>query len=394
MRCLVCLLAAFVLTISVAWAQDPGSFYKPPSKVSTSAVGVTPTGKSSAGGISALLTMQGVDDSGRSAAYKTRPINYSPSTVGRLARVARGAPQALLVTAAFNAVVDSAGWAIDELTGQVRGPQTGPGMPAVGDGVWCATQFGAGFSSRKCSTTLSGFVGQDTGWSGGPYMVTAATEISTGFAVLQVNGGAVGGTTATFQAYQTEWPVIDVQIAPIITDAQIGEAISDYPEAHPGIIRQADGKPRVAPEVQEALDAFRNELETAGGLTPTTGPGVAPDFENEVNDTATEWPTFCGWAWYVCEFIDWVKDPPSGWEDVPMPETELPGVGAGWVSTLGSGSCPAPRTLNLRRGAVVYEWTPFCDLASRMKPLVIASAAFAALFILAGVSRRGNGDAS
>lgn len=393
---LVCFLSAFALTVSAgALAQD---FYKPATKVSVSPVGVTPTGKAASGGIAALLTMQGVDDSGRAAAYAARGVTYQPSTLGRIARGLRGGPGAVLGALAFGALIDGAGWVIDELTGQVL---SGPPVPTTvppGGQYWkntftnntypsayaaAAAYSPNGVSIHDCHVedangiqSCQATVDHPT-W-GPPYKVT-----------FGVNGIRVTGTQPFPLSHPGTQPSVipDSQVDPLV-----GNAIADRPDTWPGVLREPDGRPRVTPEVQAALDDFRQELEADRGLTPTPDTPVDPDWDTQPNPTSTDWPSFCGWASVVCDFIDWYKAPPTEYQDVEMPEMELPGPST-WVSGLGQGSCPAPHVINLNLGPQVYEWDPWCDLASRIKPLVIASAAFAALLILAGVSRRGDGNA-
>ena len=395
MRCLVSFLAAAVLTFSAGvLAQD---FYKPPTKVSVSPVGVNPTGKATGGGINALLTMQGVDDSGRSAAYAARNVRYQPSTLGKIARAARGGPATFLGILAFGALLDAAGWAIDELTGQVMIPGSDGDAPPAGSAVWCTQSWGSSFTGKMCGSSPQDFIGQSTGWPGGTYTVTGYAPQSSTAGTLIVNNGSVGGMTVQVFAYQPtthQWlgaypaqPVPEAQV-----DDLVGNAIADRPDTWPAVLREPDGRPRVTPEVQAALDDYQQELERERGLVESPDTPVAEDWETQPNNMATDWPSFCGWASVVCDFIDWYRAPPADYQDIPMPETELPGP-SGWVSSLGQGSCPAPHVINLNLGQQTYEWEPWCDLASRIKPLVIASAAFAALLILAGVSRRGDGNA-
>lgn len=397
----VVFLVALALTLSVAYAQDPGSFYKPPTKVTTSAAGVNPTGKAAAGGISALLTMQGVDDSGRAAAYKTRGITYAPSTLGRIARAARGGPATILGALAFGALLDGAGWVIDELSGQVTTPAVGAATIPVGASYFstsglpgyyshfgtrelhmlCNNNNAEVYRPTKCPGSLV-FVSNQ--WYGTQYR-HIYKDGTQGNLVAHVQ---TNDSTKTNGSYVAAAAIPQAQV-----DTAVGNAVADRPDTWNQVLREPDGRPRTTPEVLAALDDFRQELEAERGLTVTPDTPVDPNWEEQPNNAATDWPGFCSWASVVCDFIDWYKAPPADFDDQEMPQTELP-VPVVWSSSLGQGSCPAPYTLSLTgTGPQAYEWGPWCDLASRIKPLVIASAAFAALLILAGVSRRSNGDA-
>lgn len=51
----------------------------------------------------------------------------------------------------------------------------------------------------------------------------------------------------------------------------------------------------------------------------------------------------------------------------------------------GEGSCPAPQTLTTMFGQVVIPTAPACDFATMIKPIVLLSAAVAAMFIVSGI---------
>jgi len=389
-------LAAFALTLSVAFAQD--SFYKPPTKVTTSAVGTNPTGKAASGGISALLTMQGVDDSGRSAAYKSRSITYSPSTLGRVARSLRGGPAALLGALAFGALIDGAGWVIDELTGQVMDGVAQPTYAPAGTSYW--SYDGKIFPSSSAAGAYQ--VGRFSPSTGAYYagLINCGAPQVNGNIVCQISIGfsypGFNNYNITHVANNSPGSNVNYSFPPsqpqAVPDSQVddlvGNAISDRPDTWNQALRQPDGRPRVTPEVQAALDDYQQELEQQNGLTPSPDTPPVEDWETQPNDTATDWPGFCAWASTVCEFIDWYRAPADEGQDVELPVTEIPVVQSTWTSGLGSGSCPASSSISLSvwQGSISYQ--PVCDLASYIRPLVILSALLIGAFIISGGIRQ------
>ncbi|MDO4682767.1 MAG: virulence factor TspB C-terminal domain-related protein [Lautropia sp.] len=53
-----------------------------------------------------------------------------------------------------------------------------------------------------------------------------------------------------------------------------------------------------------------------------------------------------------------------------------------------AGQCPADKTLTVMGKAVSLSWRPICDLASGVRPVVIAFAALSAVAIVIGIARR------
>lgn len=119
--------------------------------------------------------------------------------------------------------------------------------------------------------------------------------------------------------------------------------------------------------------------ETPGEL-PVTDPGTAP---------AGEWPGFCDWASVVCNFIDWFQEPFDA-PEVEWPLIEDQDYEEEFDFTLAA-SCPEPYTIELALfPPVQFNWQPFCDLATFIRPLVLASAAIFAAFISLGIARARN----
>lgn len=80
-------------------------------------------------------------------------------------------------------------------------------------------------------------------------------------------------------------------------------------------------------------------------------------------------------------------DIPMPYADPPIPSSYL----GQWSSGLGGGSCPAAKVVTVGLGpvstSVSFEFKPLCDFALMIKGLVIACAAIAAVYIVAGVRK-------
>lgn len=387
MRRLVGFLVALALTFSVGsvFAQS-GSLPVP--------VSITPVGPSS-GGLSTVATFDARGVGGAAnAGYYSRPVLVSNNTLAGLSKglLRRAAPVAAMALA-----IEAAGWAIDELTQQVYAvPPTPVGMTELNMPVWRTSNVsgcGGGCYVNSASEALALVQSKDptAGWGGTRQFDGSAVayvdnqyNFPAEFVLISISA------TQQYQRDPSAQPVPGVEPTP----EQWGDLVNNNPQLWNDVLRNPDGSVNRNPDVMAEAQALANELANA---SPSPDPTSEWDSGNQGGDpqyspASIEFPNFCQWASVVCSAIDWFREPPEPSQDVDMPQVDLPAP-SGWVSSLGQGSCPAPHIINLNLGTQVYEWDPWCDLAARIKPLVIASAAFAALLILAGVSRRGDGNA-
>lgn len=132
-------------------------------------------------------------------------------------------------------------------------------------------------------------------------------------------------------------------------------------------------------------NTYTNGNHTSTEITTET-PGELPVSEPSSGGTAGEWPGFCDWATVVCDFIDWFQEPFDA-PEVEWPLIEDQDFGEEFDFTLAA-SCPEPYTIELALfPPVQFNWQPFCDLATFIRPLVLASAAIFAAFISLGIAR-------
>ena len=75
-------------------------------------------------------------------------------------------------------------------------------------------------------------------------------------------------------------------------------------------------------------------------------------------------------------------------EGVIPKETKIISYAAESLNWGASDTCPAPLSYNapVTGQAISLSYTPFCDIASRMRPFILAGAAFVAMMIvMAGI---------
>lgn len=398
MRRLVWFLVAFAVTLfpGVVFAQSQGL----PTPVHISTGAAVPVGLNS----TVTFDARGLPGAANAGHY-ARPVLISNSTLGSLAG---GLARRALPAAAFLAALEAAGWAIDELTKQVITTPAQITPTEVAPGAYWWAYNGQNYSTYSAA---AGALMAHANWPGAPHTAHRHSPADSGppenrRLAFCLHHSAWGPSDHFAFWYVTQYQNTTSAAMPKTfadpaspavnaTPEQLADLLKANPAAANEALRNADGSVNRNPDVMSAANALAAEL-AANANNPTvdwdTGNQTGPVADPNASPTAIEFPVFCTWASKVCDFIDWARDEGEPPDDVDMPTTELPGVVA-WNSSLGSGSCPAPHPLNLNMGQQYYEWTPWCDLASRIKPLVIASAAFAALLILAGVSRRSNGDA-
>lgn len=178
-----------------------------------------------------------------------------------------------------------------------------------------------------------------------------------------------------------------------VTDAQMVQAMANLgPEARRAMLHDANGVPHNFPEIQDGLNRMAAALEAKNGAAPDVdgvplptdelpgGPASAPD------TTGSDLPAFCEWAMIVCDFIEWVKEDPPEYEkklvewDEDQPEEQH------FTAPIpDSGTCPAPEVATIWGQEVDFSYSPICDFAEYLRPLLLLAAGVAAAYIVAGV---------
>lgn len=301
----------------------------------------------------------------------------------RIGQLAKGALRRVLPGVGWymtaKAIIDGAGWAIDELGQQVTdGPARDQDMVPSGTRMYCIGYAG----SRVCSTNGASlnWVVQAVHWpvtesyQDGPYWRYKNKE-GNSFLVALTTVNAPTPNEGTGHTPRE------------ISDADLGNLLKTSPQVVNAVLIDPDtGAPIRIPELVQALNDLRKSLEAANGLTP--GSDVLPtDDITKTEPKESAWPDFCGWATTVCDWLDWTRS--EGEPEKDLPEMELKIDPNGWSSGVGGGSCPAPETFTIvvvgQQAQGQFDWQPSCDFAIQFRPLFIAVCSIVAVFILAGL---------
>jgi hypothetical protein len=325
--------------------------------------------------------------------YHRLPVTYSAATVGNLAKnILKKGAAAGAVYFALEAIIAGAGWAIDELTGQVVAEPGSEPEPLSGT-RWCMTSGGV----TRCANGPEGAlnilkivfpVGRHLNVGGQPAVVIGPHEIhDPGRANQQgryrVRYDATGGETwsyATFNKinYTPEDAVnANPSTDPVwATDWEIADAVGDKPDVANAIMHDPQtGAPYVTPELATAMDDLADAIADEHGGTPQHHGTPEPVDQQAPQPTPTDTPEFCTWASVVCDFIAWFKADDAG--------------DNGWQSGWGNGSCPAAEQFDIEvvgsSGSASFDWQPVCDFATMIRPFFITVCLLVAATILAGL---------
>jgi hypothetical protein len=135
-----------------------------------------------------------------------------------------------------------------------------------------------------------------------------------------------------------------------------------------------------SPEVltePEPFDQISPEPFTPGDSDPT----VDPDQQEPGEPLSVEFPVFCTWASYVCDFIDWFTNDPGLPANPALPE-ETVGL-TSWFSGWSEGSCPAPYESIYQGQTITISFDQACWAASTVfRPVLLVISFFIAGLII------------
>ncbi|TAA37560.1 hypothetical protein EA656_02515 [Pseudoxanthomonas winnipegensis] len=315
----------------------------------------------------------------------------SSTTVGGLARSAlKGGIWGVATSLAVEGIIQGAGWAINELKDQVTSPGSASTL-SPGSWAYCAAPDG----TLRCTTTEAGAVA----------IASIIFERCTGLNPNRLPSWSVqcrdGNDQLAFQEREivTQMPDFGSGTQPTpIADAQLGDEVKKHPEVVTDLINDPrTGRPVMTPELVAQINDIRKQLEQQHGFDPgndVAAPGDVADPDGDGDpatnpDQVSPWPSFCGWATTVCDWIGWTKEDPGTPSDAPVPWDESPPEPSSWTSGLGGGSCPAPASFTVSIGPVsaspTWDYTGICNMANLLRPLVIAIALAIAAYIVAGL---------
>ena len=141
--------------------------------------------------------------------------------------------------------------------------------------------------------------------------------------------------------------------------------------------------------------AAKDDSPASAPASTTTPTASTPASTPKPTDSKPfELPAFCDWAKPVCDFIEWFKKDPEK-EDPQQPGVVPIPTPTDTVDIAFGGSCPAPKVVPWYLGGhnvdVTIPYTPICDTATLLNPLIKLAASLGAVFIVAGIRRGDDG---
>lgn len=390
-RRLVVFLAALALTLCA------GSVFAQALPVP---INIQPTGPAS-GGLSTVATFDARGLGGAAnAGYYSRPVLVSNNTLGGLAR---GLLRRSLPVAGMLAAIEAAGWAIDQLTGQVM--DRPPPKTSVPPGDYYYTD---GYQNLKHPSAAAAASWTAQYLTGGSYryeVVNSLTQCGTPKPSGVTNCKAelkrirVSAPDQTAQVFVSIDVVENLTVNPIpitapvtqpnpVPDSQLGQAVVDNPNLWNEALRNPDGSVNRNPDVMAEAAELASELAANDPAADPTEQWDTGQQGGPPQPGQEPWPAICEWAPNLCAWLDWTKQEPI-WEDgedeIPVvdPVEEMPE----FSPNLGSGSCPAPQQVETAYGAITIRYDLFCELALILNPLVLAAAFLSGAMIIVGVRR-------
>lgn len=334
------------------------------------------------------------------AGYYSKPVLVSNNTLGQLGK---GLLRRSVPVAAMTAAVTAAGWAIDELTGQVMdGPVPVPPGDVPPGGAYY--KWGDNFYSSAGAATSAIISAMD--YPGAPHTSHRWPGGDDGnVKAVCHHHNAWGGDEhlaySTFTehinetAFPQPYPWADVVTAPApVADEALGQLVASDPALANAALHNADGSVNRNPDVMAAAQALAQQLASADPVEQpdpvgewNTGQQGGP--QNNPSPTALEFPAFCSWASKMCELADYLLD---GGDDVSPDDDqeieEIPLVlDQSWSSGFSGGSCPVPVSVNVLDAEVLFSYQPLCDLAGYIRPIMLSGTALLCVMIIGGFRR-------
>lgn len=159
------------------------------------------------------------------------------------------------------------------------------------------------------------------------------------------------------------------------------QAQAQQPQAHANANNSVSTN---APSNDTTQDKDKYKDNTSGGNTPKPNATVKQPNPPKLD---FKLPAFCDWAKPVCDALQWLQQEP---EDVLPPDepqftpTKAPDLShkldKDYVKF--AGECPPPTTIHFLTSSFEIVYDPFCELFSRISPLIKALAYISGAFIV------------
>ena len=152
---------------------------------------------------------------------------------------------------------------------------------------------------------------------------------------------------------------------------------------------RVDISPAPTPSQPNRVRVDVGPVKIEGATNPNVVPDTGPAGGSGGTQPEKEKPTFCeaNPMSIACAEMGELKDEKLEVEERPVDVSYTP-----WGSS--TSQCPADKVIPLWEGqSISISYSPVCQFASLLRPLVIALAFVTAGFIVAGITRKGGGDA-
>lgn len=311
----------------------------------------------------------------RAPAILKRPVTYNASGLKNLLTLKSLTPGGLALGAAFTA----AGYIFDEVSGDVVTESGVTESDPTNAEQFCAKFFCQASQLAQCNS-----------WTGSEFCWSTGTDYGNGDLILYIPSSTSAncpGGTFNATTNQCEVPALAsisdeellTDVAPLITWDDV--AFDDA------------GQPITTPELTETLNQLNNwfteNYEDNSQIITTTSTSTTiinqDGSETTTGSEEQDLPAFCSWAGIVCDAINWLQEPPELPDNTPLPEMVVESVD--YNSGLPSdGICPPDIPTQTLNGQIVnYSYTPQCQLASSLRPLLLSASFLFSAFILLGL---------
>lgn len=396
---LACVLLAGAMSAPAAAQATSGTTTVHPTDIRTVKPGTT------AGTINAEYTV--VSDSTGADGRRNRPRQFHKvlvdlpwGTIGGLAKnTMKKGLWAYGVYTTAKMVIEGAGWAIDELKGQVTTAPAGGGEE-LGEAAYC---INAPSGQPRCASAPGQLQAvAEALYLQDPYTAPCRPQAgpfgAIGYQCYVPAENAYGWVIFEYRVVRPgdTWPVEYVNDNPgsepaQITDEQLGQLFANRPDVLRALLRHpATGAPHMTPELAQALNTMAQELASREGTAAggTASPDPSAVGTDTPQATPMEFPDYCEWATVECDHIKWMEEEPKPEEPMELPIEEIRIQPSTWSLGLGSGTCPADKMMTFQLHGthnIPLSFEGICTAAGYLRPIVIASGLIIAALIIGGL---------
>lgn len=229
-------------------------------------------------------------------------------------------------------------------------------------------------TTTKTTTTTDPTTGQTSSSTTSTAVSTPSTVSTTTTSIRQTDG-STGQTTTTTSSTQT--PTMPNSTTTVTNPNGTKQTTSTTTTNNP--------------TTKQNTTTTTTTNSSPTGTTETTSktqttPDTPPIVKHSGDGSSLELPPFCTWAKVVCDFIDWVEQPPKPQTPEPVDHEDLSNQLPEKPAINFNGICPPPVLFTFdfpfKTFTWSYEWTNLCDSLVKIKPWILAIANLMAVFIV------------